>query len=267
MTTLRPSRIVKSFKNAGSGYSVLFANGDLYRFNQQGFWRVKGFRSRSVPVSMTLLRDDEMGHSSRLCVLFADGTVASLTGDRWVVEAELMPRDGNPFVSMTGVRRSDLAVVCKDGVILDLADRVLAETLEPHSTPAAVLMTHPDSSGFYVVGTSGWVEAINDDLPYFGSLARERLNAPIVDGAVTAGGDGYWLLGADGGVFTFGAARFHGSLSGRISVHDARSILPLKDGSGYWILARNGKVYAMGNCAYLGSCLHHPCGALAVSLV
>jgi hypothetical protein len=49
--------------------------------------------------------------------------------------------------------------------------------------------------------------------PYFGSLPGLGIvpNAPIVAMAVTPDGDGYWLLGADGGVFSFGDASYHGS--------------------------------------------------------
>src|ERR1019366_2666878 len=36
------------------------------------------------------------------------------------------------------------------------------------------------------------------------------LNAPIVSAAATPTGGGYWLVGADGGVFAFGDAGYHG---------------------------------------------------------
>ena len=38
-----------------------------------------------------------------------------------------------------------------------------------------------------------------------------HLNQPIVGMAATAGRWGYWLVASDGGIFTFGDARFHGS--------------------------------------------------------
>ena len=40
------------------------------------------------------------------------------------------------------------------------------------------------------------------------------MNAPIVGIEATPDGKGYWLVGADGGVFTFGDAQFSGSLAG-----------------------------------------------------
>lgn len=38
-----------------------------------------------------------------------------------------------------------------------------------------------------------------------------RLNAPITAIAATPSGDGYWLLGEDGGIFTYGDANYRGS--------------------------------------------------------
>src|SRR6187399_1556064 len=37
------------------------------------------------------------------------------------------------------------------------------------------------------------------------------LNAPLVGIAAAPKGKGYWLVASDGGIFTFGRARFHGS--------------------------------------------------------
>jgi hypothetical protein len=39
-----------------------------------------------------------------------------------------------------------------------------------------------------------------------------HLNAPVVGMASTPDGKGYWLVAADGGVFTFGDAAFYGSM-------------------------------------------------------
>ena len=38
------------------------------------------------------------------------------------------------------------------------------------------------------------------------------LNQPIVGMAATGDGNGYWLVAADGGIFSFGTAPFSGSL-------------------------------------------------------
>ena len=44
--------------------------------------------------------------------------------------------------------------------------------------------------------------------------AAPPLNAPIVGMAATPSGNGYWEVAADGGIFSFGDAAFHGSMGG-----------------------------------------------------
>ena len=79
------------------------------------------------------------------------------------------------------------------------------------------------------------------------------LNAPIVGVASMPGGGGYWEVAADGGIFAFGKARFHGSTG---SVHLNQPIVgmaPTPDGRGYWEVARDGGVFAFGDAGFHGS--------------
>jgi hypothetical protein len=65
---------------------------------------------------------------------------------------------------------------------------------------------------------------------------------------------GYRLVGADGGVFDFGNATYHGSLPGDgISVHDVVGIVATPTGGGYWLVGSDGGVFAFGDAAYHGS--------------
>jgi hypothetical protein len=83
---------------------------------------------------------------------------------------------------------------------------------------------------------------------FSGSVAGTRLNQPVV--GMVASGTGYLLVGADGGVFTFGN-RFFGSLGGRSTASAIRAIAPSLDGGGaldgYWMLDGSGGVYAFGS--------------------
>ena len=48
-------------------------------------------------------------------------------------------------------------------------------------------------------------------VPFEGSLGALHLNAPVSGMAATSSGNGYWLVGADNGIFTFGDAHFFGA--------------------------------------------------------
>ena len=47
---------------------------------------------------------------------------------------------------------------------------------------------------------------------------RPTLNKPVVGMAATPDGGGYWLVAADGGIFSYGDATFHGS-TGRLNLN------------------------------------------------
>ena len=87
-----------------------------------------------------------------------------------------------------------------------------------------------------------------------------------------AGGDGtggYWLATSDGGVYSFGSARFFGSMAGARLAHPVVGIAPLPSGAGYWLVADDGGVFAFGGAPFLGSLggrrLASPITAMAVT--
>ncbi len=64
---------------------------------------------------------------------------------------------------------------------------------------------------------------------------------------------GYWLAAADGGIFSYGAAGFHGSLGGRELAGPIVGIAALADDEGYRLVARDGGVFCFGGASYQGS--------------
>ena len=67
-------------------------------------------------------------------------------------------------------------------------------------------------------------------------------------------GSGYWLLGADGGVFSFGDAAFHGSTGGdEASRRPSSAWRTTASGTGYWLLGGDGGVFAFGDADVHGS--------------
>ena len=64
---------------------------------------------------------------------------------------------------------------------------------------------------------------------------------------------GYWLVGADGGIFTFGAAQFHGSTGDFTLQRPVVGITPTSDRNGYWLVATDGGIFAFGDAGFHGS--------------
>ena len=91
-----------------------------------------------------------------------------------------------------------------------------------------------------------------------GPPARVHLNRPIVGIESTPDGGGYWLVSADGGVFAFGDAAFHGSAMGLSPTSAIVGLASTPDGSGYWEAAANGAVFAFGDAAYAGGSILVP---------
>ncbi len=65
------------------------------------------------------------------------------------------------------------------------------------------------------------------DAMFLGSTATTNLTKPVVGIVATATGQGYWLLGSDGGIFAFGNATFHGSYGGRPALRGQPSFVAI----------------------------------------
>jgi hypothetical protein len=122
----------------------------------------------------------------------------------------------------------------------------------------AVLM----AGGAMFSGASG-APAANDPLantvravgvaPTLGPAPGLALNDDIVGIAATPSGRGYWLIAGDGGVFTFGDARFYGSLGNLTLAQPIVGIAPTPSGHGYWLIAGDGGVFSFGDAGFYGS--------------
>jgi hypothetical protein len=75
------------------------------------------------------------------------------------------------------------------------------------------------------------------------------LAGQIVGSAATPNGAGYWLVGSDGGVFSYGNAAFAGSMGGKPLNKPMVAIVPTQSGKGYWEIAADGGVFAYGDAA------------------
>ena len=65
--------------------------------------------------------------------------------------------------------------------------------------------------------------------------------------------NGYWTVASDGGVFSYGSARFHGSMGGRHLNAPVVAMASTADGAGYWLVASDGGMFAFGDAQFYGS--------------
>ncbi|HEV7886350.1 MAG TPA: SpoIID/LytB domain-containing protein, partial [Acidimicrobiales bacterium] len=68
-----------------------------------------------------------------------------------------------------------------------------------------------------------------------------------VVGQPSGGVNGYWVLGDDGGVFTFGKAGYFGSTGGMRLNQPVVGMAATKSGQGYWLVASDGGIFAYGD--------------------
>jgi len=76
-------------------------------------------------------------------------------------------------------------------------------------------------------------------------------------------GGGYWLVGSDGGIHSFGDAGFFGSTAVSASIRPWWAS-PHPDGRGYWMTTLDGSVYAFGD-ATGGHPQHHGLNGLGAA--
>jgi len=135
-------------------------------------------------------------------------------------------------------------------------------TVSANSTSAAAetdysgghLLTADPQGGYWTVS---WLGAVtpHGGSPSFGSpaLSGIKLSKPIVAMAATPDGQGYWLVGSDGGIFSYGDAKFYGSTG---ALHLNQPIVDMtatRNGGGYWLVASDGGIFTFGNATFDGS--------------
>ncbi len=64
---------------------------------------------------------------------------------------------------------------------------------------------------------------------------------------------GYWIVGSDGGVFSFGNAQFFGSTGGINLVKPIVGLEAIPSKQGYWLVAADGGIFNYGDAPFLGS--------------
>jgi subtilase family serine protease len=124
-------------------------------------------------------------------------------------------------------------------------------TISPTLASGAHTIYAPSCSGLSLsgTGTSNYVlvyTSATDDFMVNGDPPAPPSPAPDPS-------HGYWLVGSDGGIFTFGSANFYGSTGNIRLQRPVVGITPTQNKAGYWLVASDGGIFAFGNAGFYGS--------------
>jgi hypothetical protein len=227
-------------------------NGTTYAVQVRGHNAI-GSGAPSVTVDGTPVRPSGGSH----------GSTAAPTTTSTTTTTTMPPGDdaGTPPGTGTGVGAGGSSPTAfyfgADGVPVGVALPSAAATF------AAASAVGPDAS---VAVTADGVVFTTDAADHFGSIPSALvLNRPVVNiaprylASLTADGvsawatSGYWLVAADGGVFAFGDARFHGSTAAIDLNAPVVGIAATPSGRGYWLVAGDGGVFNFGDAVFYGS--------------
>ncbi|MHB8288817.1 MAG: hypothetical protein ACYDEY_06200, partial [Acidimicrobiales bacterium] len=66
-------------------------------------------------------------------------------------------------------------------------------------------------------------------------------------------GKGYWFVASDGGIFSYGDAKFYGSMGAKHLNAPIVGMASSPDGKGYWFVASDGGIFSYGDAKFYGS--------------
>jgi SpoIID/LytB domain protein len=108
----------------------------------------------------------------------------------------------------------------------------------------------PASFPYHVVTRDGGVFSFGG-AEFHGSLPGIGVRTPARD--ITEGpGGGYWILGEDGGVFSFDVP-FYGSMGGQRLNSPVVGMQSSASRQGYWLVAGDGGIFTFGDAPFFGS--------------
>lgn len=107
--------------------------------------------------------------------------------------------------------------------------------------------------GYRVLTSDGALVGFGDVDPIGDLPSTGILGAPVRGAVGTRTGEGAWVVGPDGGIFTFGDARFFGSMGATRLNEPMVGMAASPDGLGYWTVASDGGIFTFGSARFFGS--------------
>jgi hypothetical protein len=236
--------------NSPQGYWLAASDGGIFSFNRPFFGSTGSIRLNQPIIGMAPTHD-----LGGYWLAASDGGVFTFGDAPWFGS---LPAEGQSTSNVVAIVPDPATfgylLIKSDGTVWDFHTPSFGDLpffgFHVHNIVGGAMT--PDGRGLYLVGSDGRVYVLSGDGVFQGDASSLKLNAPIIGMAVNPLTNGYWLLGKDGGVFSFNAP-FFGS-TGNIRLNQpVVGMSPTADGLGYWFVAADGGVFSFGDARFYGS--------------
>jgi len=163
---------------------------------------------------------------------------------------------GDPHVGNLDMENTPLVTADPSGTGLDVvvAGTYFAGNADDTQGFVAVYHVTDPAGGQPSVGAGAWPSYKGNAQLTGSAIAPAPPAGSCPTGDLACAFEGYLLVGADGGLFSYGDAGYHGSLPGDgVTVDDIVGIAPTPDHGGYWMAGADGGVFAFGDAGFHGS--------------
>jgi hypothetical protein len=189
----------------GRGYWLVAADGGVFSFGDARFYGSTGAIHLNRPIVGMATIPNGRGY----WLVAADGGIFAFGSASFLGSMGAHPLN-QPIVGLAvDSATGGYWLVASDGGIFAFDARFVGSTGALHlNRPIIGMEAAPDGRGYRLVASDGGVFSFA--LPFEGSEGGTQLAQPIV-GTAIHGEDGYWMVAAQGDVFSFGTAPFLGS--------------------------------------------------------
>ena len=193
---------------SGRGYWVLDDTGAVTAFGEAtGFGGVPGavLTPGEKPTSLSATPTGQ-GY----WVFTNRGRAVSFGDARFLGDVSALTLNGPVLDSVATPSGQGYYMVASDGGIFAFGDARFAGSMggQRLNAPVQSLVPDGDGAGYWLVASDGGIFAF--DAPFKGSMGGTRLAKPVT--GMVRYGDGYLMVGEDGGIFSFSSTPFAGSL-------------------------------------------------------
>jgi hypothetical protein len=233
---------------ASPGYLTVASDGGIFTFGGAQYCGSTGNLTLNKPIVGMATTPDRGGY----WLVAADGGVFCFGAAPFYGSTGAITLN-QPIVGMAATPDgAGYWLVAADGGVFTFGDAAFygSEANVPNLDVVGIASS-PDGEGYWEVTSNGTVLAFGD-AGFYGDAHQLTLAAPIVGIAPDAVTGGYWLVGADGGVFDFNAP-FFGSAGALPLRKPVVGIEGTDDGGGYWIVASDGGIFSYGDATFSGS--------------